>query len=193
MTIVAMEGMASEACDRERMYLDVGSRDLMSKSPFLPVKPNVKRRKHTSPTTTSVSRRRQLSCVSLCPSAPPLLAHSRHPMRHTRRTRHSKQHTTSTSPVRRRTHRSLSQTLISNLSLLAPISLSKRKYRIISQQTTLTPRIIEQTLLSLLRPHSKLTRRRTRYYVSRGPPYRHGDAVASSASPYAAASQRSRV
>ena len=85
---MAMEGMASEACDRERMYLDVlGSRDLMSKSPFLPVKPNVKRRKHTSPTTTSVSRRRQLSCVSLCPSAPPLLAHSRQP--HAPHTPHS--------------------------------------------------------------------------------------------------------
>ena len=190
-----MEGMASEACDREQMYLDVlGSRDLMSKSPFLPVKPNVKRRKHTSPTTTSVSRRRQLSCVSLCPSAPPLLAHSRHPMRHTRRTRHSKQHTTSLlrsdDAHTARSHKHSYQ-----ISLSLPQSLYQKGSTVSSHNRRHSHRASSRTnsALSLLRPHSKLTRRRRVYCVSRGPPYRHGDAVASSASPYAAASQRSRV
>ena len=149
MTIVAMEGMASEACDRERMYLDVlGSRDLMSKKPFSRQTECKTPQTHEPDYNIGLAETTTLMRVPLplCPPAP-------RPFPTTPCATHAALDTQSSTrrctPVRRRTHRSLSQTLISNLSLLAPISLSKRKYRIISQQTTLTPRIISNKLCSL--------------------------------------------
>ena len=187
--------MASEACERERMYLDVlGSRELMSKTSLSRQTECKTPQTHEPDYNIGLAETTTLMRVPLplCPTAP-------RPFPTTPCATHAALDTQSSTRLRlllsndAHTARSHKHSYQISLSLLAPISLSKRKYRIISQQTTLTPRIIEQTLLSLLRPHSKLTRRRTRYYVSRGPPYRHGDAVASSASPYAAASQRSRV
>ena len=187
--------MASEACDREQMYLDVlGSRDLMSKKPFTRQTECKTPQTHEPDYNIGLAETTTLMRVPLplCPTAP-------RPFPTTPCATHAALDTQSSTRLRLLrsddAHTARSHKHSYQISLSLPQSLYQKGSTVSSHNRRHSHRASSRTnsALSLLRPHSKLTRRRRVYCVSRGPPYRHGDAVASSASPYAAASQRSRV
>ena len=150
MTIVAMEGMASEACDREQMYLDVlGSRDLMSKKPFTRQTECKTPQTHEPDYNIGLAETTTLMRVPLplCPPAPRPF-----PTPHAPHTPHSTlkaAHDFDFSGPTTHTPLALTNTHIKSLSPCPTLSIKKEVPYHLTTDDTHTAHHLEQTLLSL--------------------------------------------